>query len=149
MTRERREFAERNQAKLFIAGREHFATGNRQRAMARIAAGTFDAVIVSHRSFEFLPVSDKLFRRFVEEQVEEQDDPVAAAWLIRSRQSSMSHMRQRARTLGTSAFSEQHFARVIRGAAEDSGCSPSRDLRARRRVTVVRDAGHRSEEILR
>ena len=56
---------------LFIAGREHFATGNRQRAMARIATGNYDAVIVSHRSFEFLPVSDKLFRRFVEEQVEE------------------------------------------------------------------------------
>ena len=59
------------QARLFIAGREHFATGNRQRAMARIASGNFDAVIVSHRSFEFLPVSDKLFKRFVEEQVEE------------------------------------------------------------------------------
>jgi len=59
------------QARLFIAGREHFATGNRQRAMARIASGNYDAVIVSHRSFEFLPVSDKLFKRFVEEQVEE------------------------------------------------------------------------------
>ena len=59
------------QAQLFIAGREHFATGNRQRAMARIAGGTYDAVIVSHRSFEFLPVSDKLFCRFVEEQIEE------------------------------------------------------------------------------
>jgi N12 class adenine-specific DNA methylase len=59
------------QARLFIAGREHFATGNRQRAMARIASGSYDAVIVSHRSFEFLPVSDKLFKRFVEEQVEE------------------------------------------------------------------------------
>ncbi len=59
------------QARLFIAGREHFATGNRQRAMARIASGNYDAVIVSHRSFEFLPVSDKLFKRFVEEQVDE------------------------------------------------------------------------------
>jgi len=59
------------QARLFIAGREHFAAGNRQRAMARIASGSYDAVIVSHRSFEFLPVSDKLFKRFVEEQVEE------------------------------------------------------------------------------
>jgi N12 class adenine-specific DNA methylase len=59
------------QARLFVAGREHFATGNRQRAMARIAGGTYDAVIVSHRSFEFLPVSDKLFCRFLEEQIEE------------------------------------------------------------------------------
>ena len=67
------------QARLFIAGREHFATGNRQRAMARIASGTYDAVIVSHRSFEFLPVSDKLFKRFVEEQVEELEAAILEA----------------------------------------------------------------------
>jgi N12 class adenine-specific DNA methylase len=52
------------QAHLFIAGSENFAAGNRERAMARIASGNYDAVIVSHRSFEFLPVSDKLFNRF-------------------------------------------------------------------------------------
>jgi N12 class adenine-specific DNA methylase len=67
------------QARLFIAGREHFAAGNRQRAMARIASGTFDAVIVSHRSFEFLPVSDKLFKKFVEEQVEELEAAILEA----------------------------------------------------------------------
>ncbi len=53
------------QARLFVATKDHFATGNRQRAMARIATGNYDAVIVSHRSFEFLPVSDKLFNRFM------------------------------------------------------------------------------------
>jgi N12 class adenine-specific DNA methylase len=67
------------QARLFIAGREHFAAGNRQRAMARIASGNYDAVIVSHRSFEFLPVSDKLFKRFVEEQVEELEAAILEA----------------------------------------------------------------------
>ena len=67
------------QARLFIAGREHFAAGNRQRAMARIASGNYDAVIVSHRSFEFLPVSDKLFRRFVDEQVEELEAAILEA----------------------------------------------------------------------
>jgi N12 class adenine-specific DNA methylase len=67
------------QARLFIAGREHFATGNRQRAMARIASGNYDAVIVSHRSFEYLPVSDKLFRRFVQEQVEELEAAILEA----------------------------------------------------------------------
>jgi N12 class adenine-specific DNA methylase len=56
-------------ANLFIAGREHFAAGNRQKAMARIASGSYDAVIVSHRSFELLPVSDALFERFIESQV--------------------------------------------------------------------------------
>ena len=67
------------QARLFIAGREHFAGGNRQRAMARIASGNYDAVIVSHRSFEFLPVSDKLFKRFVDEQVEELEAAILEA----------------------------------------------------------------------
>ena len=41
--------------------------------MARIATGNYDAVIVSHRSFEFLPVSDEYFNRFVEKQVAELD----------------------------------------------------------------------------
>jgi len=67
------------QARLFVAGRDHFATGNRQRAMARIASGNYDAVIVSHRSFEMLPVSDKLFKRFVEEQVEELEAAILEA----------------------------------------------------------------------
>jgi N12 class adenine-specific DNA methylase len=66
-------------ARLFIAGKEHFAAGNRQRAMARIASGTYDAVIVSHRSFEFLPVSDKLFKRFVDEQVDELEAAILEA----------------------------------------------------------------------
>jgi N12 class adenine-specific DNA methylase len=57
------------QARVFVAGRENFAAGNRKRAMARIASGTYDAVIVSHRSFEFLPVSDKLFGEFVHREV--------------------------------------------------------------------------------
>src|SRR6185312_9024949 len=56
------------QANIFVAGREHFTKGDRERAMSRIATGNYDAVIVSHRSFEFLPVSDELFERFVERQ---------------------------------------------------------------------------------
>ncbi len=67
------------QARLFIAGKEHFAGGNRQRAMARIATGTYDAVIVSHRSFEFLPVSDKLFNRFVGDQLQQLEDAILDA----------------------------------------------------------------------
>ena len=67
------------QARLFVAGKEHFSSGNRQRAMARIASGAWDAVIVSHRSFEFLPVSDKLFKRFVEEQVQELEAEILEA----------------------------------------------------------------------
>jgi hypothetical protein len=67
------------QARLFVAGKEHFETGNRQQAMARIATGNYDAVIVSHRSFEFLPVSDEYFNRFVEKQVAELDNEIGVA----------------------------------------------------------------------
>jgi N12 class adenine-specific DNA methylase len=59
--------------------KDHFETGNRQQAMARIATGNYDAVIVSHRSFEFLPVSDKYFNRFVEKQVAELDAEIGLA----------------------------------------------------------------------
>ncbi len=65
------------QARLFVAGRDHFETGKRQEAMARIATGNYDAVIVSHRSFEFLPVSDDYFNRFVEKQIAELDAEIA------------------------------------------------------------------------
>jgi N12 class adenine-specific DNA methylase len=58
------------QANILVAGKEDFAKGNREKAMSRIATGNYDAVIVSHRSFEFLPVSDELFQRFVDKQVD-------------------------------------------------------------------------------
>jgi N12 class adenine-specific DNA methylase len=67
------------QANLFIAGKEHFSSENRRQAMARIAGGTFDAVIVSHRSFEFLPVSDALFNKFMDEQVGELEAAILEA----------------------------------------------------------------------
>src|SRR5204862_742494 len=54
------------QANLFIAGKDFFTTGNREKAMARIATGSYDAVIVSHKSFELLPVSDATFYHFVQ-----------------------------------------------------------------------------------
>jgi N12 class adenine-specific DNA methylase len=49
------------------------------KAPARIATGNYDAVIVSHRSFEFLPVSDAYFNRFVEKQVRELDAEIGLA----------------------------------------------------------------------
>jgi N12 class adenine-specific DNA methylase len=66
-------------ANLFVAGRDHFAAGNRQKAMARIATGNYDAVIVSHRSFEFLPVSDTLFNRFVDREVRQLENAILEA----------------------------------------------------------------------
>jgi N12 class adenine-specific DNA methylase len=66
-------------AKLFVATKDHFTNGNRQRAMARIATGNYDAVIVSHRAFEFLPVSDKLFNRFIDDQVQQLENAILEA----------------------------------------------------------------------
>ena len=67
------------QARIFVAGKDHFETGSRQEAMARIATGNYDAVIVSHRSFELLPVSDEYFNRFVEKQIAELDAEIGVA----------------------------------------------------------------------
>jgi N12 class adenine-specific DNA methylase len=68
-----------SRARLFVAGSEHFAAGNRERAMARIASGNYDAVIVSHRSFEFLPVSDRLFNRFIDRQFDRLQNAICEA----------------------------------------------------------------------
>ena len=37
--------------------------------MARIATGSFDAVIISHKSLESLPVSDETFKRFLSKEI--------------------------------------------------------------------------------
>src|SRR5437764_2690313 len=57
------------QANIFVAGKEHFQSGKREQAMARIATGSFDAVIISHKSFEFLPVADETFKRFLSKEI--------------------------------------------------------------------------------
>src|SRR5205085_6671969 len=58
------------QANLFVAGKDFFTTGKREKAMARIATGNYDAVIISHKSFESLPVSDEIFSRFVKKEID-------------------------------------------------------------------------------
>jgi len=67
------------QAHIFVAGKDQFSGGNRQKAMSRIATGNYDAVIVSHGSFEKLPVSDATFARFVGEQIRELEEAVTEA----------------------------------------------------------------------
>ena len=66
-------------ADIFVAGKDAFGTGNRQKAMSRIATGNFDAVIVSHSSFEKLPVSDETFGRFVGKQIEQLEEAIYEA----------------------------------------------------------------------
>ena len=66
-------------ANIFVAGRDAFAAGNRQKAMARIATGNYDAVIVSHSGFEKLPVSDETFGRFVGRQIDQLEEAIYEA----------------------------------------------------------------------
>jgi N12 class adenine-specific DNA methylase len=66
-------------AHIYVAGKDAFAAGHRQKAMSRIATGNYDAVIVSHKSFELLPVSDETFEHFVERQKEQLEDAIREA----------------------------------------------------------------------
>jgi hypothetical protein len=67
------------QANIFVAGKDFFTAGNREKAMARIATGNFDAVIISHKSFESLPVSDETFHRFVKKEIESLEEAILEA----------------------------------------------------------------------
>jgi N12 class adenine-specific DNA methylase len=67
------------QAHIYVAGKDSFAAGHRQKAMSRIATGNFDAVIVSHSSFEKLPVSDETFERFVGKQIAQLEEAITEA----------------------------------------------------------------------
>ncbi|MDR3424710.1 MAG: SNF2-related protein, partial [Alphaproteobacteria bacterium] len=67
------------QANIFVAGKDHFQSGNRQQAMSRIATGNYDAVIVSHTSFERLPVSDELFDAYMEAELDSLEDAIRDA----------------------------------------------------------------------
>src|ERR1035438_7934767 len=66
-------------AHIFVAGKDAFTAGNRQKAMSRIATGNYDAVIVSHKSFELLPVSDETFTRFVDKQKDQLEEAIREA----------------------------------------------------------------------
>jgi N12 class adenine-specific DNA methylase len=67
------------QANIFVAGKEHFEAGNREKAMARIATGNYDAVIISHKSFEALPVSDETFNRFTQREIDDLEEAILEA----------------------------------------------------------------------
>ena len=67
------------QANIFVAGKDCFTAGNREKAMARIATGNYDAVIISHKSYESLPVSDETFKRFVQKEIGSLEDALTEA----------------------------------------------------------------------
>ncbi len=58
-------------ANILAAGKEDFTASNRARLFSRIATGNWDAVIVTHSSFEKIPVSLSTRRSFIAAQIDE------------------------------------------------------------------------------
>jgi N12 class adenine-specific DNA methylase len=58
-------------ANILAAGKEDFTASNRARLFSRIATGNWDAVIVTHSSFEKIPVSLSTRRSFIAQQIDE------------------------------------------------------------------------------
>jgi N12 class adenine-specific DNA methylase len=58
-------------ANILVAGKEDFEATKRARLFSRIATGNWDAVIVTHASFEKIPVSLATRRNFIAEQIAE------------------------------------------------------------------------------
>ena len=60
-------------AKLLVAGKEDFTKERRKYLTAKIATGDWDAIIVTHSSFERIGMSRAYQERFLREQIEEYD----------------------------------------------------------------------------
>jgi N12 class adenine-specific DNA methylase len=58
-------------ANILVAGKEDFEASRRARLFSRIATGNWDAVIVTHASFEKIPVSLATRRNFISQQIDE------------------------------------------------------------------------------
>ena len=58
-------------ANILVAGKDDFEASRRTRLFSRIATGNWDAVIVTHASFEKIPVSLETRRDFIGRQIDE------------------------------------------------------------------------------
>ena len=58
-------------ANILVAGKEDFEASKRARLFSRIATGNWDGVIVTHASFEKIPMSFEARSRFIENQIRE------------------------------------------------------------------------------
>jgi N12 class adenine-specific DNA methylase len=58
-------------ANILVASKEDFEASRRARLFSRIATGNWDAVIVTHASFEKIPLSVDTRRDFIDEQIRE------------------------------------------------------------------------------
>jgi hypothetical protein len=58
-------------ANILVAGKDDFEASRRARLFSRIATGNWDAVIVTHASFEKIPLSQEARENFIKEQIRE------------------------------------------------------------------------------
>src|SRR4029077_11877889 len=58
-------------ARLLVAGKEDFTRERRKHLTAKIASGDWDAIIVTHSSFERIGLSREYQGQFLREQIEE------------------------------------------------------------------------------
>lgn len=65
-------------AKIFVAGRDHFQKAKRKQAMAKIATGDWDMVVVAHSSFEKLSMPVEEVEAFYMEQLDALDEAIRA-----------------------------------------------------------------------
>lgn len=63
-------------ATILAAGKDDFAKDRRAQLFSRIATGNWDAVIVTHSSFEKIPLSTSARKNFIEAQIEEIEDVI-------------------------------------------------------------------------
>lgn len=63
-------------ANILAAGKDDFAKDRRAELFSRIATGNWDAVIVTHSSFEKIPLDADTRKAFIEDQIEEIKDAI-------------------------------------------------------------------------
>lgn len=66
-------------ANILVATKRDFEKRNRRRFCARIATGDYDAVIIGHTQLEKIPLTPERQRSFLEEQISDMAEGIAAA----------------------------------------------------------------------
>lgn len=68
-------------ANVLVATKKDFEPANRKKFCARIAMGSYDAVIIGHSQFERIPLSEERQKKIIEEQIEELEAGIQQAKL--------------------------------------------------------------------
>ncbi|WP_048883860.1 hypothetical protein, partial [Komagataeibacter intermedius] len=85
-------------ARILVADETNFVKAKRQRFLARAATGNWDAIIITHDAFRFIPVEGDFERQMIEAQIASYEEVLesvdAADRLSRKRVESMKEKMQ-------------------------------------------------------